>query len=222
VKSVFVYAHPGFRDDTLLNTKLTDLSKKAKKAGVRMWAMGGDPSWVTNHKVAIDWINEVVASRLFSGVHFEIEPHSQAGYWDNQTERNQQFVSLLNKANTAAGPLPLELSLPWWFHTIAYGDTTLDEAAISEVDQITIVTFNDVSAGIEMNAENAQVISREQNKPYRLASETNANDTAWVTFAGETNAHMLTTQNEVSTARANDPLYLGFAVHDYSGWKQLA
>lgn len=222
VTEIFTYAHPGFLQDAALKSRLTDLSRKGNAAGIRMWAMGGDPSWVTQHDVALGWVRDVVSSGLFDGVHFDIEPHSQAGYWDNQQTRNDAYLELLRDVNVAAGDATLDLSLPWWFHTISYGDTTLDVAAISAVDQVTIVTFNQTKAGIEMNAERAATVAKQQGKRYRLASETNRVDTDWITFEGMTNEQMLRVQNSVSAELQDDPLYLGFAVQEYEGWRALA
>lgn len=221
VREIFTYAHPGFRSDRALLSRITDLSQKGKARGIQMWAMGGDPSWVTNHAVAVDWIREVVGSGLFNGIHFEIEPHSQEGYWDNLPERNSLYLQLLAKAKAAAGNQIIELSLPWWFHTIKYRGSTLDVAAIKEVDQVTVVTFNSAVDGVLMNAERAVAVARSQAKKYRLASETNPAEVDWITFVGSTNTQMLEVQRKVIERYSNDPYFLGFAVHDYSGWSAL-
>jgi len=221
VKEIFTYAYPGFSTDTTLSTKLADLTSRATAAGIRMWAMGGDPSWVTNPQAALNWEHEVITSGYFNGIHLEIEPHSEDGYWDNQDTRNYDYIHLLTAMHAAKGTHTLELSLPWWYHTIAYGATTLDVAAISAVDQITIVTFNDTADGIITDTEHAAAAAHTLNKPYRLASETNPVDLDWVTFNDQPSTDMLTIQNQVSIPLLSDPLYRGFAIEDYTGWAGL-
>lgn len=223
VKEIFTYALPGFMQDDALRTKLSDLTSRGTALGIRMWAMGGDPSWVTSPQTAVNWVNEVNASGFFNGIHLEIEPHSEAGYWDDQDARNQLYISLLDQVEAAKGDQTLELSLPWWYHTISYDNSTLDLAAINAVDQITIVTFDDSVAGVESDAQQAAAIADAQNKPYRLASETNSvTDADWITFVGQTNSEMLSVQNQVSQQLRSNPNYLGFAVEDYTGWSALA
>jgi len=222
VKEIFTYAFPGFMHDDALRTKLADLTSRGNALGIRMWAMGGDPSWVTSPQTALAWVAEVNSSGFFNGIHLEIEPHSEYGYWENQDARDQMYISLLDQVEAAKGDQTLELSLPWWYHTITYGESTLDVAAISAVDQITIVTFDDSVTGIQNDALNAAAIADAQNKPYRLASETNTVDTDWITFAGQSNTEMLTVQNAVSQTLLTKPNYLGFAVEDYTGWSALA
>lgn len=221
VRDVFTYAHPGFSSNDDLLVRLADLSRRGNDQGVRMWAMGGDPSWVTDNLTATNWVDEVVGSGLFDGIHFEIEPHSQEGYWENTDERNRQFLELLDKAQVHAQHHVLELSLPWWFHTIEVQGSTLDVEAIKRVDQLTIATFNNAVAGIEMNAEHPVAVARQFSKPYRLASETNRVETNWITFVGLSNQQMLQTQEAVGTRFTDDPLYQGFAVHEFNGWKAL-
>ncbi len=221
VTEIFTYAHPGFSQTPDLLTKLTQLSDRGRKAGITMWAMGGDPAWVTDHATAIAWINEVRASRLFTGIHFEIEPHNQVGYWQNQDARNEQFIGLLTEAAQAAGSETLELSLPWWYHTINYGTTTLDAAAMKLVDQVTIVTFADTVNEIRNDAQQAVAVARELKKPYRFASETNEIDPEFVSFYGDSNSNMIQAQNTVSQDYLKDSLYLGFAVEEYEGWAKM-
>lgn len=221
VTDVFTYAHPGFSTDSNLRNKLLEFTQAAKSQGIRPWAMGGDPSWVTNHQDALAWVNEATTSGLFNGVHLEIEPHSQEGYWENQTSRNEQYLELLSKVKEAVGDQVLELSLPWWFHTISHQGTTLDRLAIEKVDQIAIATFNNSVSGVQDNAAHAVQIAKSLSKPYRLASETNAVEADWITFVGATNSTMLAVQAEVSEKLKADPNYLGFAVHEFQGWFAL-
>lgn len=221
VKEIFTYAIPGFSRTAEL-ARLTDLVRRGRAANIRMWAMGGDPSWVTAPRAATDWIFEARASGLFSGIHLEIEPHSVPGYWADQEAMNLAYLRLLDDCRAAAGGETLELSLPWWFHTLSASGVRLDRQAISRVDQVAIVTFNDTVAGIEMNAQQAGAEATAAGVPFRFASETNAVEVDWITFFGQRNARMLQVQDTVIVAWQSNPLFRGFAVQEYEGWSRLA
>nr|MDT0665919.1 hypothetical protein [Micromonospora sp. DSM 115978] len=82
VNHIFAYTAPGFTRPGYVPPGwtipmlpvVTDLSIRARDAGIRVDAMGGDPSWVNNPPIARNWALESLGTGLFTGLHVEIEP----------------------------------------------------------------------------------------------------------------------------------------------------
>jgi len=221
VTDIFVYAKPGFSKNP---EKLTDLVTKGQAQGINMIAMAGDPAWVTGpgQQDAINWVNEVKNSKIgFTGLHLELEPHLNAAYETQKALVMDQYVQLLTKIKVSANPLPVELSVPWWYYQIGTINSNVAQDAINQVDSVTIVTFATSYDEINKEAQIEAEYAVTKHKPFRFASETNNVQPPNITFYGSTNSHMLQVQDEVNASWQEKPNFTGFAIEEYQGWKAL-
>ena len=218
VRDVYVYVFPG----TASSVKVRDLAQRVRAAGMQPWAMGGDPSWVVDTQVPRDWTREVLAAGVFVGIHLELEPHSLPDFTGNR-EKYLTSMSAVVANMAATSQLPVDVSLPWWYHTLAVGGTTATDALMKVADAVTIITYSNTASEIEYQATYAAAAATRAQKPFSFASETNVvpDAPAWRSIAGQTNTRLRTVQDAVIAHWSSNPRFRGFAVHDYRGWVAL-
>lgn len=229
---IFLYIHPGFTENPSLYTKIADVITAAHQTDppLRVWALGGDPSWVDPKNTAgVEWAEEVASapSGWFAGLHVDVEAHhaptlvAQPPTTRNPAPYYTRYVSVVKqirkvgKMNTPV--LPVDVSLPWWYHTV--NTTTgvpVSDAIIPAVDMVTVITYNDTVAGILHDAQYAAGKAETAGKPYRISAEMNNVQPEWITFYGENWATVVAALAEAKTLLGGK-YCSGSAVHDYAG-----
>lgn len=232
VTQLFLSVPPNVTTSPLL-PGLRALSSRARAAGLRVDALGGDPAWVDDPQAVINsWLRPVLASGLFTGVHVDIEPYSAdpAARWN--TDRAgvvEGYLATLDALVSAAGPgTPVEADIPFWFHQIPANSSTLDRQIIQRTAGVTIMAYRNNAQGgdgtIALAApEMAAALSL--GKPARIGQETNylGPDPASVkqTFHGKTRAEMETQLALIQSTYSGDSSYAGLAIHDYTGYAAM-
>ncbi|WP_433060703.1 hypothetical protein [Dactylosporangium sp. CS-033363] len=202
--------------------RLQELRARTKAAGIRLSALGGDPSWATNPKDAVAWRQRVSALRLFDGVHLDVEPYLLANWTRDQASIATSFLSMLDQVRKA-GPEPLEADVPFWLATIKVGTRNLAEEVMARVDAITVMSYRD--SGSAVVGVGTDLLARAQagRKPVRLAAETQpANDCSYCTFAGRSQAALQQQLTAIDAGAAGYSTYQGLAVHDYDSWSKIS
>lgn len=205
-----------------------DLRRRADAAGLRVHALGGDPGWVDEPSAALAWQRQAVATGLFDGVHVDVEPWLHP-HWstdrDAVVRRYLQVLGLL-AADTS---LPFEADVAFWLHELTTpAGVRLDEAVLSLVDAVTVMSYRDTATGVDsITGTGAATLAAAAaaGKRARLAVETRFLGEDPVaqkqTFHGETRRHLDTVLAEVDAAMADHPSYAGIAVHDRAGWAAM-
>jgi hypothetical protein len=232
VTTVFAYVAPGFTDPTRVPPGwagpawplVTSLASEAADHHLTLYAMGGDPSWVLDPAVAADWAAEALDTRLFGGLHLELEPWGLDQWTADRDRTIAQLLACLERVQAVARAhaVPLELSLPWWLHGHTDRDgTPLDLAAMHRADAVTVVTYFDSVEAIGGHAAVGLAHAASLHLPVRLAVLTYPVSTPGQSFAGTDPETFEAALARIDGDHAGTPNYLGVAVEDYWGWREL-
>lgn len=209
--------------------RLKQLSAAAGAVGIRVDALGGDPTWTTNPSAAVTWERGAIATHLFAGVHVDIEPYALSGWSNRSTQASlvTSYLSTLGSMHTtaAAAGMPLEADVPFWYNTIATGASTMADGVLARVDAVTVMSYRNVATGANSITDiGSDMLTRgaAAGVPVRLAAETNPlSECPTCTFAGTSAATLDTALAAVDNTEAGSPSYAGMAVEDYDGWRAL-
>ncbi|MEV0563132.1 hypothetical protein [Dactylosporangium sp. NPDC050588] len=202
--------------------RLKDLRTRTRAAGIRLSALGGDPSWALDPASAVAWRERATATGLFDGIHLDVEPYLLPGWTTDQPRIVAGYLAMLDAVRTA-GPEPLDADVPFWLATVPAGKGNLADAVIARVHAITVMSYRDSAAGVV--GVGADLLARGQSagRPVRLAAETRPlADCAYCTFASGTRSALSTALSTVDTEAARYTSFNGIAIHDYDSWSSMA
>ena len=232
VSEIFAYVAPGFTDPTYIPWGWSQpqlpleesLSADAAAAGITVYAMGGDPSWVLNPTYGTDWATEALATGLFEGIHVELEPWALSSWGTDRYGTIDQYLAELTGIHAVAQGygVPDEISIPYWLSM--YSTSTgvpLDVAAMQHADAATLVTFFNTVSQIESFGRAELAAARSVGVPLRFAAEANEDSPSWLSFYGDTLAQFDSAIGRVNRDMAGTPGYVGIAVEDYQGWSAM-
>jgi hypothetical protein len=228
VSELFVEVTPKVATDGSF-VRLQYLKAIATAAGIRLYALNGDPSWATNPAEALAWQKAALDTGLFAGTHLDVEPYSLPAWQTDEAGTAAAFLQMLSQLK-AAYPLPLEADVPFWYGTYPApaGATgpTLADAVLSVVDAATVMSYRDTATGANSIVDvGTDMLTRAQaaGKPVRLAAETNPTpDCAVCSFSAATATQLQAALSQVETVAGSYRTFDGMAVEDYNGWSGLA
>lgn len=211
------------------------LSDRARAAGIRVDALGGDPGWVDNPTWVITyWLKPAKSSGLFTGIHVDVEPYSTSAWSTDRPSVVGRYLTLLDKLQANAGTYPIEADIPFWFDTVPAVATTgaastLDREIIKRTAGVTVMSYRNTATGTDGTlgvAAPALAAGASLGKPVRLGQETNylgatAVDTKQ-TYFGWTRTAMEAQLAQVNAGASGYATYAGLAIHDASGYAVMA
>ena len=234
IDQLFVAVPPNLTTSSQL-PNIKALSDRARAAGIRVDALGGDPGWVDNPTwVVTYWLKPAKSSGLFTGIHVDVEPYSTSAWGTDQATVVSKYLTLLDKLKANAGTYPIEADIPFWFNTIhAVASTgaasTLDREIMKRTAGVTVMSYRNTAAGTDGTldvATPALAAGAALGKPVRLGQETNylgatAVDTKQ-TFYGWTRTAMEAQLAQVNSGASASATYAGLAIHDATGYAAMA
>ncbi|GAB3882478.1 hypothetical protein GCM10028802_28990 [Terrabacter terrigena] len=233
IDQLFVAVPPNLTTSSQLPAIRT-LTDRAKAAGIRVDALGGDPGWVDNPTwVVTYWLKPARNSGLFTGIHVDIEPYSTPAWITNQPSVVSKYLALLDQLKANAGTAPIEADIPFWFNTVpatASGGagSSLDREIMKRTAGVTVMAYRNTAAGPDGTldiATAALTAGVAMGKPVRLGQETTyLGDTAAETkqtFYGWTRTNMETQLAEVNAGAATYSSYAGLAIHSAAGYAAM-
>ncbi|MBB2988444.1 hypothetical protein [Terracoccus luteus] len=210
--------------------KLRDLAVRAKAAGMRLDALGGDPAWIDNPDwVVTNWVRPVLATGLFTGVHVDMEPYTTPAWDTARTGTVTRYLQTLDRLRVAAGAAPVEADIPFWFWQVRT-DTglTLDQEVMKRTAGVTVMAYRNTAAGPDGTLEVAAAElahARALGKPVRIGQETNDLGTSASevkqTFFGKSEQAVNDQLAQVDAGARRFSRYVGIAIHDYMGYAAL-
>lgn len=223
LQEIFVHVRPAVLTNGDL-PRLQEMRRRADLAGIRLTALGGDPSWVTDHAAALGWQRAAVATGLFSGLHVDVEPYLTPGWSTDLNGTAKAFLSMLD-ALRAGSRLPLEADVPFWYGQYTVGGKNLAGEVLRRVSAITVMSYRDTGTGPNSILE----VSRDwlargaaAGKRVRLGAETGPlPDCPYCTFAEEGATILGNELAEVDAATRAVNAFAGIAVHHYGSWRTL-
>lgn len=223
VSEIFVYVSPS----VLVNGDLARLQQMRQRAGalrMKLTALGGDSSWVTDHKAALAWQRTVVRTGIFAGIHLDVEPYLTDGWTSDPQGTYKSFLSLLDKMRTASA-LPLEADVPFWYGQHKVGKNNLADEVLKRVSAITVMSYRDTGTGPNsMFAVSEDWLKRgaAAGKRVRLGAETvPLADCTHCTFHEEGANRLDQEMAKVDAATRLTPAFGGIAIHRYGTWRTL-
>ncbi len=210
--------------------QLRELVQRASAAGIRVDALGGDPTWVDNQTWVVDnWLRPALATGLFTGVHVDIEPYSTTAWQTKRSSVVKAWLATLDTLRKAAGSSPLEADIPFWLEQVPANGSTLDREVIRRVAGVTVMAYRNHADGPDGTVALAAAAVRagaDLGRPVRVGQETNdlgADPTAVKqTFYGQTRSQMEQQLAAVTAAYAGSPSFAGLAIHDSTGYAAMA
>ena len=183
-----------------------------------------NPTWVVNK-----WLKPAMGTGLFTGIHVDIEPYTTSAWQTDQAGVVTRYLSTLTTLVKAAGAAPLEADIPFWFHEVPAGATTLDRAIISRTAGVSVMAYRNTAAGEDGTialATPALAAATDLGKPARVGQETRYLGDSPVetkqTFFGQTRSAMEVQLSEIGLAFSGLSGYGGIAIHDSVGYAGLA
>jgi hypothetical protein len=223
VSEVFVSVSPAVATDGSL-PRLRRMRELAGAAGIRLSALGGDPSWATDHAAALRWQRAVVATGLFAGLHVDVEPYALPGWTTAYQATAKGYLAVLDKLRTGS-PLPVEADVPFWYGQYRVGGQNLANEVLKRVAAITVMSYRDTGVGPNSILDVSRdwlVRGSASGKRVRLGAETGAlPDCGYCTFAEEGATRLGNELAEVDAATRSTYSFAGIAIHHYDSWRDL-
>jgi hypothetical protein len=223
VSEIFVHVSPS----VLVNGDLARLQQMRAAADARkikLYALGGDTSWVTDHRLALAWQKTALRTGLFAGVHLDVEPYLLTGWSTNQQATLKSFLSLLDKMRLASS-LPLEADVPFWYGEYTVGNKNFADEVLRRVSAVTVMSYRDTGTGPNsIMAVGQDWLNRGsvQAKRVRLSAETETlPDCRHCTFHEEGATVLARELAKVDAATRTQPAFGGIAIHRYGTWRSL-
>jgi len=234
IDQLFVAVPPNVTTSSQL-PNLRTLADRARAAGIRVDALGGDPGWVDNPSwVVTSWLKPARSTGLFTGIHIDVEPYTTSAWTTNQATVVAKYLTLLDKLNANAGTSPIEADIPFWFNEIPAksstgGASTLDREIMTRTAGVTVMAYRNTAAGTDGTldiAGAALAAGSALGKPVRIGQETTyLGDTAVdtkQTFYGWTRTAMDAQLTQVNAGAASYAAFAGLAIHSASGYAAMA
>ena len=233
IDQLFVAVPPNLSTSSQLPAIKT-LAERARAAGLRVDALGGDPGWVDNPSwVVTYWLKPARSSGLFTGIHVDIEPYSTPAWTTDQPAVVSRYLTLLDKLKANAGTSPIEADIPFWFNTIPAtanggGASSLDREIMKRTAGVTVMAYRNTATGPDGTLDISTATLNTGvalGKPLRLGQETTYLGNTPVeqkqTFYGWTRTNMETQLGQVSAGAAAWSSYAGLAIHSASGYAAM-
>jgi hypothetical protein len=224
--SIVYLATPWAANEGGIASWLADTVDALHADGIRVAALGGDPSWLTQPALVTEWIADARAAASFDAVELDIEPWAGVASPDFSTI-TPEFASLLDDARAAVGPLSLGIDLPWWLTTESYGSGTVFDTLLSRVDTVAIVAFSnhaDGTDGIVALAQAGATAVSAAGKTFTIGVETDTPAVAGgsqFTFFGLGDAALEAQCARVESAFESVSGYRGVSVEHLLSWEAL-
>ncbi len=227
VAELFVYVGPGLASSPDL-TWVRSVVTQAHDAGIKVAALGGEPSWVDNPSAALAWQRSALSTGLFDGVHVDIEPWTRSDWSTAQPRVVAGYLDVLSQL-AADTTLPLEADIAFWLWQVptASGEP-LDQAVMRTVEAVTVMSYRNKATGPDSITDigaHELATAAAAGIPCRLAVETNylGGDPVSTkqTFYGLGARALAKALATVDSTEAGVASYAGIAIHDYDGWRAL-
>ncbi|HEY8721600.1 hypothetical protein [Pengzhenrongella sp.] len=211
--------------------------------GVELSVLGGDAAWLQQPALVAQWLADARAAGEFDRVHLEVEPWQVPGWSGDKSGAMRGYLTVLDVARSAAGPLPVDVTAPWWLAHEPFTDdgdaahpaqsavepagTTMLDALLAGADRVSILAHAnhaDGPRGILTLADHAVGAAVAAGRPFTIGVETatpTGTADAKLTFFDEGPVALLREAAVVHHALTDRPGYLGVAVADHRGWRRL-
>jgi hypothetical protein len=151
----------------------------ARRRGVRVWAVVGDPGAVIESERAgfarlpaayARYNRGVRAEARLAGVQYDIEPYLNAGYAIEPAAWHEAYLATLRQLKRAA-ELPVDVVVPYWWADQQTSGGRLIEQLATVVDSVTVMGYRTESAQIKRIAQPFLEWGERHTRAVRIALE---------------------------------------------------
>jgi hypothetical protein len=235
INLIYLQIDTSFRD-----ASYSAFIKLATEKGIEIHALGGDPHWVLPSeqkklKSLVGWVKDynrkVSAQEQFRGVHIDMEPYILPDWKKDRSKIVKLWMEAI-RIYTAAmkdSGLTKGADVPFWLDGIptsaAAGAPTLDEWMMGQMDHVTIMAYRnmaDTPNGIIALVADELAAAVKHGKKVIVAVEALPSEEGkFISFSHKGRAALTVELNKVMHEMRDNPSFLGYAVHDYRGWRDL-
>jgi hypothetical protein len=227
-------------DSSLKDASYSAFIKLASAQGIEIHALAGDPHWVEPSEQVqvmdfIKWVKDynsrVSLKERFRGVHLDVEPYVLPDWKKKQSELVELWMQtiVIYTAEIKGSGLTSGVDIPFWLDKIQTTNVTeapsLDEWIINKLDQVTIMAYRNMAGttnGIIALVDHEAEAAKRLNKKLIIAVEAlPSREGSYVSFNTKGRAVLTAELNKVELAMKSNPAFIGYAVHDYKGWRDL-
>lgn len=249
VNLVYLHVNPDFMGNEEEKLSTEKFVGAVNAAGMDVYALGGEPSWATEGVAGVGqakrWAEAVTLSGVFQGVQLGVEPQQTKDYPRKVSEYTVGVVNSVNQVRTVVKEgygegFVVDVAVPWWWLPEETGEVSPSasnpprpnmstvESLVNNADSVTVVTYATTPSEINRVGGSWGAYLTYFQKPFWFASDTTVGSDT-ISFAGSSRETMTTVQNQVmtgcwdgeATRWEDNRFFRGFAVHDYTGWKDL-
>lgn len=228
----YLYSDSRLLTEMMFRERFTLFLNACAEEGIEVWALLGEPEWLTDSKAiqdltrGIDRINQFNASKnrlepKITGVKIDLEPHSIPG-WETDSEvreaLNTRFLRLLTQAETRIDDvMPLWVDCP-----VKYFSQEQNRALMRQItrltDGITVMAyFNDPDKTINAS----KTVLDEAGGPIEIGLEFSSKAPASDTLYPMDRDEWAQIVETLSGHFVGTPGYMGLSFHDYSALKPM-
>ena len=227
-----VYLHVAVEGDRTLYRTFVE---KTHLAGIEVYFLFGQPSWITNEGTTnrpnvedpLAWINVYLQETMErpDGISVDLEPYALPAWETDQSAVISSYQRLLTAFHdvSTSQRLPLQLFLPFWFHTVpdASGQP-LSEWAMELADEVTLMSYRTVYSGgnglAAITMTDALYAASHQHRLSYALEFTELPETPSITFYGKTR----TALNQLVNQTMNSSLPPSAIVyHDFDAYQDF-
>ena len=159
--------------------ELRDFIASAAKRGIKVWAVTGDPRSVLPQERAaqvalarayVTYNQSATPAARLAGLQLDNEPYLVPGYHLDVERWLTAYVETVREVR-AAGDLPLEIAVPFWWAEQAYRDGKLLDALAPHVDSVAVMNYRTDPARIRQSAEPFLAWGTRHRRSVRIALE---------------------------------------------------
>lgn len=207
--------------------------------GIRVALLDGDVSWIQAGSTGFDrtftaftnYQARVEPNERFYGLHLDIEPHQEAGYWTHEADALSRYWTLVSETiapQVRATGYRLEFDTPFWWDekTVSVGKNrtaNLAELVSGVADTVTLMSYRDTAQAIYNCGAGEVPMSLSSGNKLVFGVETHSLEGDYVSFMEESQQIMFEELEKLrGILRANHPSgSFGVAIHDVGHWETL-
>lgn len=218
---------------------------KASTYGIKVHALDGAPTWVTNQKgitqqnTFLNWLVNYQAiaaeNERFIGIHLDVEPYENANYEKNANNLFKNYQAMILTFREKADRMGLEfgIDIPFWYYGVnynnIYGKGNIAEWLCKNVEYISIMAYRDSANGSKGNDGVIAIAAAQMNlfEKYNvkgtIAVETGrlGKDSDFVTFYEEDADYLYNELNIIYDHYKATQAFNGIAIHYYDSWMAM-
>ncbi len=208
------------------NDKIANFVKSANQKNIQVYWLAGEYEWIENYSLLETKMNEFLSfqknyNNLFSGVHFDIEPHQDPDFEKRREEVLYQYINLTYRLKQNYNNIYISYDIPCWLDDVIEfngQNKRTFEYVFDNSSSVTLMSYRDSAQNIYDFAKDEIEYAKKTNKKINLGVETQDVSDDKVTFFEEGKTYLT---QQIKALRTLIPQNYGVAIHYIESWYEL-